>query len=207
MATALSGSYQSSLMIKEQLASKYPQAKIVCIDSLNSCMGLGLMCIMASELRLQGKTIEETAKWVEDNKLKINQECSVESLKYLKQAGRVSALSAFFGGLLSVKPIIVSDVNGMNVAIEKVKGRMTSIDTIVQRSANEYTGEWNKVAVVHADCEMDHNVLVDKGKSILPKDVEVITGTIGPIIGASAGPGTIAVYLLGKEVTFDSRNK
>jgi fatty acid-binding protein DegV len=136
-------------MIKEQLARKYPQAKIVCIDNLNSCMGLGLMCIRASELRL----------------------------------------------------------HGMNVAIEKVKGRMTSIDTIVQRSADEYTGEWNKVAVVHADCEMDHNVLVDKVKSILPKDVEVITGTIGPIIGASAGPGTIAVYLLGKEVTFDSRNK
>ena len=203
--SALSSSVKASYLVRDELKEKYPEAKIICIDSLNSCMGLGLMCIKASEMREEGQSIEEISSWIEENKLRFNQECTVDSLKYLKQAGRVSAMSAFFGGLLSVKPIIISDVNGNNAAVEKVKGKANSINRVVERCVNAYTGEYKQIYAVHADCEEDLNIFVAQLKEKLPEDVIINTGYIGPIIGASAGPGTIAVYFFGKKVVFDSK--
>lgn len=207
--SALSHSVVESYTVRDELLKIYPESKIICIDSLNSCMGLGLLCIIASELRAEGKTIEQTAEWLEQNKLCINQECTVDSLKYLKQAGRVSASSAFFGGLLSVKPIIISDVKGNNAAIEKVKGRKTSIAKLVERFKDEYVdNEYQKVFVVHADSPDDGKLLKQEvEKALEGKNVEVVGGHIGPTIGGSAGPGTLAIYFYGKKVTFDSTQK
>ena len=81
----------------------------------------------ASELRAEGKSIDETAQYIEAHKQEVNQFATVESLNYLKRAGRVSTTSAVFGGLLQVKPIIISDADGQNVAVEKVKGRKNSL--------------------------------------------------------------------------------
>ncbi|MBQ3220145.1 MAG: DegV family protein [Clostridia bacterium] len=205
--SALSHSVDESFKARDELIKKYPESKIICVDTLNACFGLGLLCIRASELRAEGKSIEETAKWIEENKKTVNQECTVDTLKYLKQAGRVSAASAFFGGLLSVKPIIISDVTGINAAVEKVKGRNNSIDRLVERFKDEYRScPYQKVRVVHADGESDAKILMERVKDAIPdKDVEITLGYIGPIVGATVGPKTIAVYFYGKEVTFNSK--
>lgn len=205
--SALSHSVDESFKARDELIKKYPESKIICVDTLNACFGLGLLCIRASELRAEGKSIEETAKWIEENKKTVNQECTVDTLKYLKQAGRVSAASAFFGGLLSVKPIIISDVTGINAAVEKVKGRNNSIDRLVERVKDEYRScPYQKVRVVHADGESDAKILMERVKDAIPdKDVEITLGYIGPIVGATVGPKTIAVYFYGKEVTFNSK--
>ena len=104
-------------------------------------------------LRKEGKSIEEVASWVQDNAKYINQEGSVDKLSYLKQAGRVSAAAAFFGGLLNIKPLIISDVHGYNVAVEKVKGRKASIDRTIERVVDFYTGtEIPFVCINHTEC-------------------------------------------------------
>ena len=203
--SALSSSYKGSLVARDELKEKYPEAKIICIDSRNSCAGLGSLCITASRLRAEGKTIEETAEYIEKNKQRMNQFCTVESLTYLKRAGRVSATSAVFGGLLQVKPIIISDVNGQNGAIEKVKGRKNSFERLVQMFIEAYEPDpYQCVVVAHADCLADAETL----KSMLEakfkeKNIqsEIEIRKVGPIIGASAGPGTVAIYGFGKEVT------
>ena len=207
--SALSSSVIASYHVRDELLKKYPDSKIICVDSLNSCYGLGLLCIRASELRAEGKTIEETAAWIEANRKKINQECTVEKLGYLKQAGRVSAASAFFGGLLNVKPIIVSDVNGQNAAEEKVKGRKVSIARLAERFREEYEDlPYQRIHIAHADCLAEAEELKSAISAIVPdkaKDIRI--GYVGPIVGASAGPGTLAVYFYGKEVTFDASKK
>ena len=204
--SALSNSFKTSYLVRDELLETYPDSKIVCLDSINACMGLGLLSIRASELRAEGKTIEETAEWIMQNRKAVNQECTVESLKFLKMAGRVSAASAFFGGLLSVKPIIISDVNGQNAAVEKVKGRSNSIKRLAERVKEEFIDlEYQHIFVLDADCEQDANVLVEEVKKVLPEGIEIGRGTIGPIIGATTGPGTLAVYLFGKTVEFDSK--
>ncbi len=207
--SALSSSVNASYRVRDAVLKKYPAAKIICVDSLNSCSGLALLCIRASELRAEGKSIEEVASWITENCKKVNQECTVDSLKYLKQAGRVSAASAFFGGILSVKPIIISDVNGQNVAVEKVKGRKNSLDRIVERFVERYESlSYQRIFIVHADCLEEATALKERIYDVLvDKDVEIYINYIGPTVGASVGPGTIGVYFFGKEVTYDSKTK
>lgn len=154
--SALSSSYKGSIVARDEVKAKFPDAEIICIDSRNSCAGLGQLCITASKLRAEGKTLAETAEYIEKNKQRMNQFCTVESLAYLKRAGRVSATSAVFGGLLQVKPIIISDVNGQNGAIEKVKGRKNSFERLVTLFAEAYEDDpYQQLVIAHADCYED----------------------------------------------------
>lgn len=198
--SALSGSYKSSLAARDELLEKYKDGNVICVDSRNSCWGLGLLCITAAKLRAEGKSLEEVASYIEKNKQRMNQYCTVESLAYLKRAGRVSAASAVFGGLLQVKPIIISDVTGQNNAIEKVKGRKNSFDRLVELFTEAYEKDpYQQIVVAHADCEEDAKILRDKLSEKLP-DEKIEIGRIGPIVGASAGPGTVGFYGFGREV-------
>lgn len=201
--SALSGSVKISYGVREKLTKMHPEAKIICIDSLNSCFGLGMLCITASKMRADGKSIDEVAAWLEQNKLKANQICTVDSLGYLRRAGRVSATSAIFGGLLDIKPIIISDAVGQNAAVEKVKGRRVAIKRIVSKFLEVYEDlPYQMICVSHADCLDEAEDLRQRVLEVLPnKNIPVMLEQIGPIVGASAGPGTVAVYCFGKEVT------
>ena len=204
--SALSASVKASYVARDELLAKYPDSKIVCVDTLISCGGEGIMCVRASQLRAEGKSIDETAQFLENYKKYLNQEATVESLTYLKQAGRVSAMSAFFGGLLSVKPIIISDAKGNNVSIEKVKGRKNSLTRVAERVAERYiAGDYPDIWIRHCDCYDDAITLKNEISSRLSVSDELFhIGYAGPILGASCGPGMIAVYFNGKEVTYDS---
>lgn len=205
--SALSSSIKASHVARDGLLEKYPDGKIICIDSLNACMGLGLLCIMASKLREEGKTIEEVATWVEDNRRYVHQEATPEKLIWLKQAGRISASKAFIGGLLNVKPIIISDVNGANVSVEKVKGRTASFERIAQRFKERFVNyPYQMIYIVHGDCIADAEALASEVKKALPeeaKDMPINIRKLGPIIGATCGPGIVGLYFFGTEETFD----
>ena len=208
-ASSLSSSYNGSLVARDELLKKYPDAKIVCIDSRNACFGLGTIVLTASKLRAEGKTIEEVQDFIETHKQEVNQLCTVESLTYLKRAGRVSAMSAVFGGLLQVKPIIISDINGLNHAIEKVKGRKNSINRLIEMFKETYNenAPYQKITVVHADVEEDAKMIKELLIPCVKEGTEIAIEKIGPIIGASTGPGTVAIYCYGKEVTVDGSKK
>ncbi|MGN0807999.1 MAG: DegV family protein [Candidatus Coproplasma sp.] len=190
----LSGSVNTGKVVADELAEKYPNNKIYVIDSLNSCLGEGLMTIDAAKMREKGKSCEEVAAYVEANKNKYQQFCAVEDLTYLKRAGRVKASAAFFGNLFGVKPILISNKLGENFALKKVKGRKNSLDEIFNMAKQAIVNpEEQTVALVHADCMADVEYL----KNRIEKEMgvkEVYVNYIGPIIGASAGPGTIAIY-------------
>ena len=203
--SAFSASVATSRTVAEELKADYPDAKIFCIDSLIACAGLGNLCIAASKMRAEGKTIEEVAAWVEENKLTSNQESTAESLKYLKQAGRVSAAAAFFGGIFQVKPIVISDATGMNFSCEKVKGRANSITRLAERMKDEYLeSPYQSVIVEHADCPEGADQLIAEIKKLLPDvSIDYVTN-FGPIIGATVGPGMLGVFFFGKKVTVNA---
>ncbi|MBR2903699.1 MAG: DegV family protein [Clostridia bacterium] len=203
--SALSTCANSVVAAKRELDGQYPDRKIICINSKNACGGLAILCVKAAKLRAEGKTIEETAAWVEENAKYINQEGSVEKLTWLKQAGRIKAASAFFGDLLAVKPLIISDVHGYNVSIEKVKGRKRSIARTVERVVENYVPNDMGFYIRHADCLDDVLVLKEELKSRLNlTDDDFNINYINTSVGACVGPGMFGVYFLGKEVTYDS---
>jgi len=207
--SALSSSIKASYVVRDELLEKYPDAKIICIDTLRSCSGQGLLCIRASELRSEGKTIEEVSEWIEKNKLTMHQEATTNKLIYLKQAGRISATSAFFGGLLNIKPLIISDIHGKNVAVEKVKGRRASFVRIAERIKERIIDvPYQKIFIGHADCLEDALEMKEILENTIElSNIDVHITYIGQIIGASVGPGMIGVYYYGVEETFDSEAK
>jgi len=204
--SALSGSINLATVIAKELEGEFPERKVVCIDSLCSSLGQGYMVIRAAELKESGKTLEEIATYIEENKLKFNQFGTVENLNYLKRAGRVKASSAFFGNMFGIKPIIISDKKGQNFAIEKVKGAANARVKIAQH-LNEVADEEKKYLLIsHADCLEDAEKLRDEVLKIA-NFKNVIIGTIGPIVGSCVGPGTIISFCFGKEVTIIGGNE
>lgn len=200
----ISASINASRVAREEVLKEYPDGKIVCVDSLRACYALALLCIRAAELREEGKTIEETAAWIEENRLTVNMIGSVDKLTYLKQAGRVSAASAFFGGLLNIKPIIIADAKGRNFALEKVKGRKNSFNRIAEMMKENFKDvPYQRVMISHADCLEEAEELKKLCYEKLGKEVEVHIGYVGSCVGASVGPGMIGVYFFGKEVTIN----
>lgn len=199
--SALSGSVNLAKVIAAELAEEYKDNKVVCVDSLCSSLGQGFMVIRASELRKEGKSIDETAQYIEDNKLKVNQFGTVDNLDYLRRAGRVKASSAFFGNMFGIKPIIISDIIGQNYAVEKVKGAGNAKAKIAQRVAEVVEEDgMDCLYITHADCVEDAEVLRDKILELVPFK-NVMMNNIGPIVGSCVGPGTIIAYCYGKEVT------
>lgn len=198
-----SGSVNAGYVTAKGLLEKYPDGKIICIDSLNASMGEGMLAVEAAKLAAEGKSADEIHSYVLSIRKRVNQFATVHTLDHLKKAGRVSASSAFFGNLMGVKPILISDVNGAQTAVKKVKGRQTSFAEIV-KCLKEAIVEPEKqtVYIAHADCSKEElERLVALVKDEIPcKDVYI--GLIGPIIGASIGPDAVAIWGFGQEVTY-----
>ncbi len=198
----ISSGVKSAFVVRDEVLAKYPDAKIICIDTLRTSMGQGLLAISACENKANGMNIEENAKWIEDHKQTVNMEGTVENLVYLKRAGRVSAASAFFGGLMNIKPIIISDAKGQNFAVEKTRGRKASLDRLIERTVEHYEDVPHQhVFLCHADCLEEAEQFKKDFITKLGKEVPVTISWVGPGVGASVGPGMMAIFVYGKEVT------
>ena len=200
--SALSSSVNTAVLVANELKKEFPEAEICCVDSLISSLGQGYLLIEASKQRANGLSATETARYIESIRLKVNQCGTVETMEYLSRAGRVKASKAFFGNLFGVKPIIISDRKGQNYAYKKVKGVANARAAIADHIIEAADGVYDTLLISHADCLNDAVLLRDE---ILKKAEfkNVILGYIGPIVGASVGPGTVISFTFGKEVTIE----
>ena len=198
-ALPLSASVNVAAVVARDLMAKYPDSKIYCVDSRNCCLGEGMMAILAATLRDEGKSAEEIVKAIEEKRDYVNQFVTVGSLDRLKKTGRVKGSAAFFGNLLGVKPIIISDLNGQNAPICKVKGRATSIDKLVELMAEAVVNPASQtVYIQHADCLEEAEILKEKAMKLGFADAYITD--INPIVGACIGPGAIGIWAYGKKI-------
>ena len=197
-----SGSVGTAIVLARRLKKEYPDREIYCVDSLHACMGEGVLALDAADYAATGKSAAEVAAYAEYRRKFLHQFCTVHSLDALKRAGRVKASAAFFGNLLGVKPILVTDVDGEQTALKKVKGRIGSLEEIVRLLKENMTEPENQtVYLAHSDCSEEE---VEMVKDLIKKEIpckDVYVGYIGPIIGASIGPDAFAVFGFGKEIT------
>ena len=197
----LSSSINNAKIVAEELKAKYPNNKVICYDSLRSCAAQGMLAIEASKIASEGKDIEEAIKFLDQNRLKFQTWATVGTLTYMKNAGRVKASTAFFGNLFRVKPIVVTDKTGSNVAIKKVKGRKDSLDELINIASERLDASKDyDIIVEHAQCKEDGQYVADGIKARCGKDVKLID--LGPIIGATCGPDTITINFFGQEIDF-----
>ena len=197
----LSKSVHEAIICAEKLQKEYPDNLVVAYDTANCVGSLALVLMDACKLRDEGKSIPEVVAFFEENKLYYNEVGTVDKLIYLKQAGRVSASAAFFGGLFSVKPIVVYDEVGHNVAVEKVKGRRKSLETCADYVKRYGMLEKNNtVFICHADCIEDAKLAGELIQSRFPDiKIDFRYSFIEPGVGSATGPGTIIIDFYGSD--------
>ena len=198
-ALPLSSSVSTAAVVARELLTKYPDGKIYCVDSHNTNFGEGMLAIYAAELRDAGKNAEEIVAAVEEKRAYVNQFVTVGSLDMLKKSGRVKGSAAFFGNLFGVKPIIISDANGQNVPIVKVKGRNASLDKLIELTREAVIDPAGQtVYISHADCPEVAEYL--KTKALELGFADACIGVISPVVGACIGPDAVGIWCYGKKV-------
>ena len=195
--SALSMTYQAAVIAADELAEKYPDRKIRVVDSRCAALGQGLLVWYACRKRDEGLTLDELTAWVEEHKLQVCHWVTVDDLSHLKRGGRISGATALVGTMLNIKPIIHVDDEGRLVNVGKCRGRKAAMELIASKVGQAGEGFDNSTLfVAHGDCPEDAAAL----EAILKEKYgvkEVITGYVGPVIGAHTGPGVLVVFYMG----------
>ncbi|WP_313017476.1 DegV family protein [Acetoanaerobium noterae] len=196
--SALSSTYQSSVLAAKELNEKYPDFKIITIDSKAATLGETLLVKLAAQKKSDGMNIEDLSKWVADNHLKVCHYFTVDDLNHLKRGGRMTAMTAFIGTALDIKPILHVNDEGKLIPLDKVRGRKKALKVLFNYLAELSENlEEQTIFIGHGDCIEDARYLESLIKEAY-KVKEVIIHPIGPIIGSHTGPGAITLFFLGK---------
>lgn len=195
--SALSGTYQTSVMILDQVKEKYPNFNLTIVDTKCASLGFGLVVIEAARLAAKDVSKEEILKDVLFRSQHMEHLFTVEDLDYLAKGGRVSKASAFLGGLLNIKPILNVE-EGKLVPIEKIRGKKKVYRRIIEIMKDRGDNFKDQiVGISHADTmetAMEVKALIEE--ELNPKEVYI--SSIGSAVGAHTGPGTISIFFLNK---------
>lgn len=197
--SGLSGTFNSMRIAGEMLEEKYPGARVIVIDTLCACLGEAILLHHALKQKEKGMTIDELAQWVEDNKLHVCHNVTVDDLNHLHRGGRISKTTAVLGTLVQIKPIIHMDNNGKLQVIGKERGRKKSLNKIVDMAV-EQSKDWDNdiVMITHGDCIEDAEYVAKLVRERMGID-NILINNIGTVIGSHTGPGVVAVFCMGNK--------
>lgn len=205
LSSGISGVVNSALIAKDELAERYPDRKIIIVDSLAASSGYGLLMETLADLRDEGKSIEELHTWLEANKRKLHHWFFSSDLTFFIKGGRVSKASGFIGGVLNICPLLNVDHEGKLIPRFKIRTKKKVIRTIVDKMEEfaenglDYSG---KCYISQSACYEDARAVADLVEKRFTKlNGKVLINDIGTTIGSHTGPGTVALFFWGSERT------
>lgn len=197
MSSGVSGTYQAAVIAARELMEEFPQCRIRTVDSLGAGLGVGLLACRGADLRAEGKTLDETADILDQERLRLCEFFTVGSLEYLKRSGRVSAATAAIGSVLNIKPLLYGDYEGHIVSCAKPRGRRKAIEAIIDKYRKMAVDPQNsRVFISHGDCPEEARYLAEQVCAIA-EPRELIICPHEPATGSHVGPGMLALFFLG----------
>ena len=197
--SGLSGTCQNIINSAEDYKEMFPERKIIVVDTLAASMGEGLLVHYAVKLKNEGKTMEEIAQWVEDNKLNLIHIFTLDDLFFLKRGGRLSGTSAVVGSLMNIKPLMHVANDGKLYVTGKARGRKAAIKHLVDSVGEKGVDIENQdIFIVHGDCEEEAKIIGEEVKKQY-KVKNIVYNCLDPVIVSHSGPGTLAIFFIGKE--------
>ena len=196
--SGLSATCHSAQIAAQELSEQYPERKVYVVDSLCASLGQGLLVWYAARMKNEGRGIGAVRDWLEENKLHLCHWFTVDDLHFLKRGGRISSATAVLGTMLSIKPVMHVDDEGHLTKVGTARGRNASLKALVDHmavSAIDPAGQ--TVFISHGDCEEDANKVAEDVKRRFGVQT-VVLNNVGPVIGAHSGPGTVALFFLGR---------
>ena len=203
MSSTMSGSYAFASKARDEVLAENPDADIRLVDSLRFGAGFGLLVIKASQLRAEGKTLDETTKWLEENKCRFHQAGWLDDLSFVAKKGRLNHAAAFMGTLVGIKPIGDFDYNGMTTVIGKAKGAKKAYGVLVKYIAETIENPEEQMILIAQSNRLPqaqkYKELIEE--TIRPKEVRIVD--IFPGTAINIGPGLMAAYYIGKPISND----
>lgn len=199
----ISGSVNSANIAKTQMEEKYPERKIIVIDSLAASSGFGMLVDAALDKQEEGLSLEENAAWAEENKNKLHHWFFSTDLTSFIRGGRISKVSGFVGQALNICPLMNVNAEGKLIPRNKYRGKKQVIREMVKRMEEHAQGglSYNgKCFMSCSACEEDAQKVADMIEEKFPNlNGKVRINSIGTVIGAHTGPGTVALFFWGDE--------
>lgn len=196
--SGLSGSCNSARLAAEQLKEEYPERQIIVLDSRAASMGEGLLAWYAAINRQQGLTLAENTADIEEKVQHLAHWFTVDDLYHLKRGGRCTALAAFMGTVLNIKPLLHVDDAGRLIPMEKVRSHKKTLDRMVEIAAESGVNLAEQTIFIgHGDAAESAERLAEKMRTLGVRDI--VINYIGPVIGAHSGAGTVALFFLAKQ--------
>ena len=194
--SVLSGTYQSSMIARDLVLEEFPDATIEIVDTLAAAGGEGYLSVLAAAARDEGKTLEETKAMIIDILHRLRTYFLVDDLYHLMRGGRLSKTSAIMGSLANIKPLLWLDATGKLVPLAKIRGRKKALKEVVSQATKSIAHRTAVVAYAN-DLEGAESLK----ESLIEHDMidEVLIMPLGPVISAHVGPGTLAVFTIGKD--------
>ena len=197
--SGLSTTYNSARIAVQQLSEKYPERKVIAVDTLSASAGFGLLVYLVMQKKNEGATIDEAAEYANTLRYKLCHWFTVDDLVYLKRGGRVSPTVAFVGNVLSIKPVLHMDNEGHLIKKSQVRGRRNAIAALAEKYTELAEDPANStIFISHGDCAKDAELLANMIKEKHGAETK-LTVYVGSVIGAHSGPGTLALFFVGKE--------
>lgn len=197
--STLSFSFDYTCAAAEEMREEFPERKIEVVDTLCADFGEGMLVIAAAKNRAAGMSLDENARWVEHNRLRYCHWFTVDDLRYLRRGGRISAATALVGSALGIKPILHVDNEGRLVSVGKARGRKHALMTLVEKVGELAVNPENQTMFLcQADCMEDATFVMDEIRARYGTKDFVVNYT-SPVCGAHSGPGTLAVFFVGRE--------
>lgn len=198
ISSQISGTYNQAKAVAEEMKQLYPERKMLVADSFNASLGEGMFAVQAARLGELGENIETCAEWIEKHKLNMNSVFTVSQLKFLKRGGRISATLAIAGTLLNIKPVLKADANGKISFAGTERGRKKALSRLAEMFEKNVIGpESQTVCIAHADCLEDAEALRDM--LIARGATDVVINMYDICTGSHVGPGTVALFFMGKD--------
>lgn len=195
--SGLSSSYNTTQICADNVMDEFPEAKIIVVDSLSGTVGQGFLVMKAVEMKKQGKTIDEIALWLNENKKHVIHEFIVSDLNHLFRGGRLSKTQALVGTMLNIQPILHMDDDGKLANIGKVRGRKKALHALADNiEKNADVKNLKEVFISHGDCIEDARYLADRIKRKYGIE-NIMIEDICPTIGAHTAQGTVVVVYFG----------
>ncbi|UWG99137.1 DegV family protein [Dehalobacter sp. DCM] len=205
LSSGISGTYNSALVARQELLSKYPDRQIAVVDSLGASSGYGLLMAMLADRRDDGAIFEDVYQWAENNKLYIHHWFFSTDLTFYIKGGRISPTAGFFGKLLHICPLLNMDTTGHLIPREKIRHKKKVIERIVeQMKAHAQDGiNYNgKCFISNSACFEDAKAVADLVETTFPHlKGKILINSVGTVIGSHTGPGTVALFFVGDKRT------
>ena len=202
LSSGISGTYNSACTARDQLAEKYPERRVIVVDSLAASSGYGLLMDRLADLRDSGMGAEELAAWAEAHKGEVQHWFFSSDLTFFVRGGRISKAAGLVGGMLKICPVMDVAPDGSLAVKEKIRTKAKAVARVVEKmeelaeGGRDYSG---KCFISQSECLDDAREVARRVEERFPRlDGHVEIFPIGATIGVHTGPGTVALFFWGK---------